>query len=780
MKKAAHRRQNYLHWMIIGAVLTLIMVFLNQNASFLSASLLPLRSHKPFDGLVPPVKYVPNWSSLTADERKLGYDQLPGSKFIKLPVYQPSELTVPFNDLLFGNPEHNALRNAKITFSVPYLGNYRLDGKEEVGSHPAVDIKIPMNTPILAIGNGVVVKASDGDAGFGKVIVIKHLNFPTLEDPVPQQEIYSGYGHLGRIDVTVGDLVEKGQIIGLSGNSGFATTPHVHFQIDNNKAPWHPYWPFTYKEAANAGYDFVGAINAGLGLERAREMTFNPMLYVQLYQNEQAPIAVPETPTVEIPPVENPPVENATQPPVVTKAAEPVPPSSTPEPSPEIVTITPTVTPEPQVSPAAPTPSPLSEQKISSPVKTETTPSPYPALNTANSDAIKTASTLNKFDISINEFTLLETNFTAYVSAQNEAGNILSSENLGKGVRVSVENRNIADTSRADLSASDFDQGVAPVVVIPKNTGETRLVLEHNGQKYYSASFRVIAKINPATKIKIEHDGRYTPGSPEKITLVLYDENGNPTPETPLGSVEMVASRAEVIFSSNNFSFSNFQNGRYEINFRATGNQDLEIKARGGAIYGSTEIFADDAVFSDVRSHQANYEAIKYLKERKILSGYSDGTFQPTKVISRAELLKILISAFAIPHRSDETLFFRDVEPQSWFAPYVFTAAALQIVDGYPDKSFRPNQKMNRAEFLKVLLRAAEINVDAVVSAKPYNDVDIDQWFAVYAQYAKKTDIFPVTGNDFEGEKSLTRGEAAEAIYRLQKMREKGGERFEG
>lgn len=776
MKKAANLRRNYLHWTIIGAVLTLIMFFLNQNASFLSASLLPLRSHKPFDGLVPPVKYVPDWSSLTAEERKLGYDQLPGAKFINLPVYRPSELTVPFNDLIFGNPDHNALRNAKITFSVPYLGNYRLDGKEEVGSHPAVDIKIPMNTPILAIGNGVVVKASEGDAGFGKVIVIKHLNFPTLEDPTPQHEIYSGYGHLARVDVTVGDLVEKGQIIGLSGNSGFATTPHVHFQIDNNKAPWHPYWPFTYKEAANAGYDFVGAINAGLGLERAKEMTVNSMLYVQRYRSEQAAALAVENPVIE-----QPLTETITQPTVATpQPTEEPAPANSGHPSSEISTTPLPVTPEPQIAPPATTPTSTENNPAASGIASETvvaepspTPSPTPAVT-------ETASPLNKFDVSINEFTLLDTNFTAYVSAQNEAGNILSGENLGKGVKVSVENKNIADTSREDLTAGDFDQGVAPVVVIPKNTGETRLVLEHNGKKYYSANFRVIAKINPATEIKIEHDGRYIPGSPEKITLALYDESGNPTPETPLGSVEMVPSREEIFFSANNFSFSNFRNGRYELTFTATGNQDLEIKARGGAIYGRTEIFADDAVFSDVRSNQANYEAIKYLKERKILSGYADGTFQPTKVISRAELLKILIGAFAIPYRSDDSLFFRDVDPQSWFAPYVFTAAALQIVDGYPDKNFRPNQKMNRAEFLKVLLRAAEINVDAVVSAKPYNDVENDQWFAVYAQYAKKTDIFPVTGNYFEGEKSLTRGEAAEAIYRLQKMREKGGERFEG
>lgn len=38
--------------------------------------------------------------------------------------------------------------------------------------------------------------------------------------------------------------------------TGYTTTPHLHLQVDNEEAPFYPYWPFTLTEAAEAGYSF--------------------------------------------------------------------------------------------------------------------------------------------------------------------------------------------------------------------------------------------------------------------------------------------------------------------------------------------------------------------------------------------------------------------------------------------------------------------------------------------------------------------------------------------
>jgi len=94
--------------------------------------------------------------------------------------------------------------------------------------HPGMDIGVPTGTPIRAADGGRVVIAG-WVGGYGNYTCIQHT--ATLS---------SCYGHQSVIKVHVGEQVSQGQIIGLSGSTGFSTGPHLHFEARINGAVTNP------------------------------------------------------------------------------------------------------------------------------------------------------------------------------------------------------------------------------------------------------------------------------------------------------------------------------------------------------------------------------------------------------------------------------------------------------------------------------------------------------------------------------------------------------------
>lgn len=95
--------------------------------------------------------------------------------------------------------------------------------------HYGVDIANSVGTSVLASDGGVVVTANSNGGTYGKYINIDHQNGHVTR-----------YAHLSQIEVEVGEVVSQGQIIGLMGNTGRSTGPHLHFEVlvhGENKDP---------------------------------------------------------------------------------------------------------------------------------------------------------------------------------------------------------------------------------------------------------------------------------------------------------------------------------------------------------------------------------------------------------------------------------------------------------------------------------------------------------------------------------------------------------------
>ena len=86
--------------------------------------------------------------------------------------------------------------------------------------HTGLDFAAPIGTEIYATGDGIVVSADAKLTGYGLHVVINHgFGYQTL------------YGHMSKILVRPGEHVKRGQLIGLLGNTGTSSGPHVHYEV---------------------------------------------------------------------------------------------------------------------------------------------------------------------------------------------------------------------------------------------------------------------------------------------------------------------------------------------------------------------------------------------------------------------------------------------------------------------------------------------------------------------------------------------------------------------
>ena len=98
----------------------------------------------------------------------------------------------------------------------PFNGHWQM--------HTGVDINAPYGAPVRASASGIVIHAGwDNGGGYGIQVEINHLN-----------GFVTKYAHLSQVAVKVGDTVQRGDVIGYVGSTGYSVAPHLHYEVIQN------------------------------------------------------------------------------------------------------------------------------------------------------------------------------------------------------------------------------------------------------------------------------------------------------------------------------------------------------------------------------------------------------------------------------------------------------------------------------------------------------------------------------------------------------------------
>ncbi len=171
--------------------------------------------------------------------------------------------------------------------------------------------------------------------------------------------------------------------------------------------------------------------------------------------------------------------------------------------------------------------------------------------------------------------------------------------------------------------------------------------------------------------------------------------------------------------------------------------------------------------FTDIASHWAE----NYIEEavmKNIVNGYPNGTFRPDDPVTRAEFTVMLVGSLKLEGKGDGLKFSDHLQIGTWAERAVAQAVKAGIINGYEDGSFRPNAKITRAEMAVMLARAMNLQLSENPSTTFADDKDIPQWAKSSIEAIHQLEIINGrSGNRFVPKEFATRAEATVVLLRM-------------
>ena len=252
----------------------------------------------------------------------------------------------------------------------------------------------------------------------------------------------------------------------------------------------------------------------------------------------------------------------------------------------------------------------------------------------------------------------------------------------------------------------------------------------------------------------------------EWITLGTFDFEGGGKDYVRL---ECMGKPGNTRASTLAFEIMNEANNTVWQTLYVTPNQD-----NNSVMLSQSDILAKLNAFADMKDHWAHYD-VEYMANEGLVAGKGEGTFDPDAQITRAEYVTILDRAMKYEIEAGET--YADVSADAWYAPYVATAKANGLLNGFPtDDGFKPEQPITREEmafFTYNAIKATGKNDEWVASlptdfANFTDTAEISDYAKVALEYLVQTGIIKgMTDTTVAPRGNATRAQGAVILKRF-------------
>lgn len=183
---------------------------------------------------------------------------------------------------------------------------------------------------------------------------------------------------------------------------------------------------------------------------------------------------------------------------------------------------------------------------------------------------------------------------------------------------------------------------------------------------------------------------------------------------------------------------------------------------------------AEAATYNDVPTTHNEHNSIHYLTDRNIISGYTDGTFKPNADVTRAQASRIIwggvenLNIQFPASQKREMPKFRDVRATDWHNPFVTKMYENQIINGYPDNSFRPNETVTHSQLVKMVADAFQLKTGS--NKLPFTDVTTNNWYEPAVNAVYTAGIIQSNGSKFEPNRNMSRADVSAYVAKAMQV----------